>query len=104
VRWLVLGACAVGAFGFSACAHAQESPTFSSDNCPEKSAARWCPPVLSKEGWKLRYEAESPRDLMDIYWRYEIWIREPVAVVCIFEGGRAGIRVNGCRTLNEVER
>jgi hypothetical protein len=101
---LVLAAFILVAFGFSAGAHAQESSAFSSENCPESTAAGWCPPLLSKEGWKLRYKTENPPNLMDVYWRYEIWMREQAAVVCIFEGGRAGIHVNGCRTLNEVEQ
>jgi hypothetical protein len=101
---LVLGAFVLGAIGFSAGAHAQDLSAFYPDSCPESTDTRWCPPLLSKEGWKLRYEAESPRDLMDVYWRYEIWLRERAAVACIFQGGRGGIRVNDCTTLKEVEQ
>jgi hypothetical protein len=104
VSWPVFTAFILAVFVFGSYANAQESSDFSSDNCPEKTAARWCPPLLSKEGWKLRYKTESPQDLADAYWRYEIWMRGPAAVVCIFEGDRAGIRVDGCRTLHEVER
>jgi hypothetical protein len=100
---IALGAFAFCALGFSASAHAQELSDFYADGCPESLVTRWCPPLLSKEGWKLRYKAESPRDLMDVYWLYEIWMRERAAVVCAFLGGRAGIRENGCKTLNEVE-
>jgi hypothetical protein len=104
VRRVVLGTYVLGAIGFSAGAYAQDLSAFYPDSCPESTATRWCPPLLSKEGWKLRYEAESPRDLMDVYWKYEIWMREQAAVVCIFKGGRGGIRVNDCQTLNEVEQ
>jgi hypothetical protein len=104
VRRLVLGTYLLGAIGFSAGAYAQDTSAFHPDSCPEETATRWCPPLLSKEGWKLRYESESPRDLMDLYWKYQIWMREQAAVACILVGGRGGIRVNNCQTLNEVEQ
>jgi len=101
---IVFVAIVLVAIGFSAGAQAQDLSAFYPNSCPERTATRWCPPLLSKDGWKLRYEAESPRDLMDVYWRYEIWLRERAAVACIFQGGRGGVRVNDCKTMNEVEQ
>ena len=88
--------------GLAGGAHAQLSPSFLSA-CTEK-AASWCPQRISREGWTLKYEAESPKDLMDAYWRYEVWTREKLAVVCVLAGGRGGIRMNGCKELSEVHQ
>jgi hypothetical protein len=104
VRTAVLQVIFAATFGIIGGAQAQISPSFYSA-CPERTTiASWCPAQLSKEGWKLVYETESPRDLMDASWRYEVWIREPLAVVCALVGGRGGIRVNNCRELSEVAR
>jgi hypothetical protein len=59
---------------------------------------------LSKEGWKLKYESVSPRDLMDLSWRYEVWIRERAAVLCGLSGSRGGRKMNFCKELSEVDR
>jgi hypothetical protein len=104
MRQVALNAILAGTFGLVGDAHAQISPSFHSA-CPEPTTiARWCPPQLSKEGWKLKYKSESPRDLMDSSWLYEVWVREQVAVVCALVSGRGGIRINDCRELNEVDR
>jgi hypothetical protein len=104
MRQVALNAILASTFGLVGGAQAQISPSFYSA-CPERTTiARWCPSQLSKEGWKLKYQSESPRDLMDSYWRYEVWIREQVAAVCALIGGRGGIRVNDCTELNEVDR
>jgi hypothetical protein len=101
---LALNAILAGMFGFIGGAQAQISPSFHSA-CPEsKTVANWCPAQLSQEGWKLKYETESPRDLMDSFWRYEVWIRERTAIVCALVGGRDGLRINGCNELSEVNR
>ena len=67
---------------------------------------RWCPSQLSKDGWKLRFKSESPKDLMDKFWKYEVWIRAQSAVVCALEVGYAPGTplVNECHELIEVER
>jgi hypothetical protein len=101
---LVLGAFVLGAFGFGARVHAQESSAFHTGSCPESTGTNWCAPLLSNEGWRLRYKSESPSDLMDLFWRYEIWVKEKAAVACIFEGGRGGTRINRCQTLSEVDQ
>jgi hypothetical protein len=93
-----------GTFGLVGGAHAQVSPSFHSA-CPDGTTiASWCPAQLSKEGWKLKYETESPRDLMDAHWRYEIWVGEQSAVICALVDGRGGVRVNDCGELSEVDR
>jgi hypothetical protein len=99
---MVLNAIMLSAFGVAGAAQAQLSPAF--QRCPGEmtKAFNWCPAQLSQEGWRLKYETESPRDLMDSYWRYEVWIRERLAVVCAMVGGRSGIRINGCKELKEA--
>jgi hypothetical protein len=103
---VALNAVLAGTFGFVSGADAQVPPAFSSSkSCPDRTTGGvWCPSQLSKEGWKLKYQSDSPRDLADAYWRYEVWAREPVTVVCALVGGRGGIRVNDCQVLNEVDR
>ena len=71
--------------------------------CAEKSTIGWCPKGASREGWTLKYQAESPKDLADAYWRYEVWTREKLAVVCVLSGGRGGVRMNACQELSEVQ-
>src|ERR1700704_6084034 len=60
MSWFVLGALILLAFGFSTRAHAQDLSAFYAQTCPEGTATSWCPPLLLKEGWKLRYVSESP--------------------------------------------
>jgi hypothetical protein len=102
VRTVALTAILAGTFGLIGSAHAQPSQSFRSA-CPDKpTLARWCPDQVSKEGWSLKYKTESSQDLMDVYWRYEVWTRERLAVVCALVGGRGGVRVNSCQELSEV--
>jgi hypothetical protein len=104
VRALAPIAILAGAGCFAGGAQAQLPVSFSSP-CPErKTIGNWCPPQLSKEGWTLKYESASPPDLMDAYWRYEVWIRERSAVLCELSGGRGGIKTNFCKELSEVNR
>ena len=103
MRTLAIGAMLVGASGFAG-AQAQ-IPSSLYSGCPErKTIDNWCPAQLVKDGWKLKYETESPRDLADSYWRYQVWTRERLAVVCALVGGRGGIRINGCEELKEVDQ
>ena len=99
-----LNAMLVGTFGMIDGAHAQLSPSFRAPCAERQTLASWCPVQLSQEGWSLKYETESPRDLMDSHWRYEVWTREQSAVVCALVDGRGGIRVNACTELSEVHR
>ena len=93
-----------GTFSLIGDAHAQLSQSFQSA-CPgSQSSARWCPGQISKEGWALKYKTESPQDLMDVYYRYEVWTREKLAVVCVQRSARGGGRVNSCTELNEVQQ
>jgi hypothetical protein len=86
-------------------ASAQAAPAFNIENCPERTSAdNWCPSLLAKEGWTLKYQSKSSPQLMDVYWTHEIWIRERAALVCSHVGGRGGIRINECRALDEVDR
>jgi len=93
-----------GTFGLAGGAYAQLSPAFRSA-CPEaQTLASWCPAQLSQQGWTLKYKSESPQDLMDAYWRYEVWTREGSAALCEFNGGRGGPKANRCIELSEVGR
>lgn len=83
---------------------AQAASALNSDDCPERTSNLWCAPQLVKEGWTLKYRSQSSPQLMDVYWTHEIWIRERTALLCSHVGGRAGIRVNTCYTLDEVDR
>jgi len=93
-----------GTFGLATGAQAQPSPSFHAACADEPTLASWCPAQLSREGWSLKYKTESPPDLMDAHWRYEVWIREQLAVVCALVDGRGGVRVNACTELSEVDR
>jgi hypothetical protein len=106
VKQVALNAILVSTFGLIGGANAQMSPAFSSyKSCPDRTMGGvWCPSQLSKEGWKLKYQSDNPRDLADLYWRYEVWAREQTVVLCALVGGRGGIRVNDCQVLNEVDR
>jgi hypothetical protein len=103
VKWSVRNLAALAAAMLPLPAQAQLTTGFYSENCPERTSARWCPSQLSQAGWTLKYNSSSPADLMDAYWRYEIWIRERAAVVCVLIGGRGGERVNTCQALSEVQ-
>ena len=71
--------------------------------CPDaKTTERWCPPQALNEGWKLKYKSESPKNLADKYWRYEVWVHNEAAAVCMFLGGYAGTKINYCQELREV--
>lgn len=72
------------------------------DSCPEKTPQRWCAPLLRQGGWALRYKTESPKDLADVAWLIEVWIKGSDALVCEFKTGRGGVRSNGCYSLTEV--
>ena len=104
MRMLALTAVVAGAIGLANGAHAQLPPSFHSGCADETTVASWCPQQILREGWTLKYEAESPKGLMDAYWRYEVWAREKLAVVCVLTGGRGGIRMNGCQELSEVHQ
>jgi hypothetical protein len=65
-------------------------------DCPERTALRWCRPMLKEQGWQLKYAKESPRELMDKSYIYEVWVKDEVALVCLFEGGRGGIGRDDC--------
>lgn len=102
MRMVALTAILAGTFGLVGGAHAQLSQSFRAA-CPAAPAsASWCPDQLSKEGWTLKYRTESSQDVMDAYWRYEVWTREKLAVVCALVSNRGGDRVNGCKELREV--
>jgi len=82
----------------------QAAPAFNTEDCPERTGNRWCPSVLVKEGWTLKYRSQSSPELMDAYWTYEVWIRERTAMVCSHVGGRGGTRINWCQPLDEVNQ
>jgi hypothetical protein len=105
MRKLALTAILAGMFGLTGGAQAQLSQSFHSA-CPGKPAsASWCPDQISKEGWTLKYKTESSQDLMDVYYRYEVWIREKLAVVCVeLRSGRGGGRANACQELSEAHQ
>lgn len=73
-----------------------------SDSCPDKRVQRWCVPVLRQGGWALRYRTESPKDLADVSWVIEVWVKGADALVCELKTGRGGVRSNGCYSLTEV--
>jgi hypothetical protein len=83
-------------------ASAQEASPFNTNDCPKRAVARWCGPKAMQQGWTLKYESASSADLMDVYWRIEIWTRNREAMLCQLHGGRGGIRSNGCEGLREV--
>jgi hypothetical protein len=72
------------------------------DACVETSDARWCAPKLRAGGWLLKYKTESPKDLADVFWRIEVWVKGSDALVCELKGGRGGLRSNGCYSLTDV--
>jgi hypothetical protein len=92
----------MGAAFFAGIAQADISEAFDSGTCPEQTVARWCSSQLRKEGWALKYQAGSPQNLADAYWRYEVWMRERAAVLCLLVGGRGGVTANRCQALDEV--
>lgn len=72
------------------------------DSCPEKAQQRWCAPLLRQGGWALKYRTESPKDLADVAWLIEVWVKGADALVCELKTGRGGVRSNGCYSLTEV--
>lgn len=72
--------------------------------CAEKTDARWCAPKLRAGGWALKYRTESPKDLENVFWRIEVWVKGPDALVCELKGGKGGLRSNGCYSLTEVAK
>jgi hypothetical protein len=102
---VALTAILAGTFGLIGGAHAQLSQAFRAACDGSPTGARWCPGQISKEGWTLKYKAESPQDMADGYSRYEVWIREKLAVVCVqlvSERSGSRSRVNSCQELSEV--
>jgi hypothetical protein len=83
---------------------APDLSSFNREGCPERTVLNWCASKLRAAGWSLRYESRSPQDLADASWHHEIWTRERDAVLCMFAGGRGGIRINTCNVLREVNR
>lgn len=72
--------------------------------CVEKTEARWCAPKLRAGSWAVKYRTESPKDLADVFWRIEVWVKGSDALVCELKGGRGGLRSNGCYSLTEVSK
>ena len=76
------------------------------DNCRDaKTPMNWCAPRLTSEGWKLKYQSESPHDSKDGYWLYEVWGRDKSVVVCVFGtygSLRMHVHTNHCQGVSEV--
>ena len=72
------------------------------EGCAEKVQQRWCAPKLHDGGWRLKYKTESPKDLADVAWLIEVWVKGADALVCELKTGRGGVRSNGCYSLTEV--
>ncbi len=84
-------------------AAAQPLPNaFDTQDCPEPSVFRWCASQAKRSGWTVTHRDQSPADLMDVSWLYELWQRDRAVVLCMYSGGRGGDRVNLCRALDEV--
>ncbi len=96
------GIICLSAIGLAGTVNAQGMSPFNTSDCVDRTSAHWCPSQAGQQGWKLTYKSESPRDLMDKYWNYEIWMRADAAVLCMFEEGRGGIRVDRCFDLRGV--
>jgi hypothetical protein len=103
MRALALIVIFAGVVGAVVSADAQLSQSFRSACTEKRTVASWCAQGVSREGWTLKYRAESPGDLMDAYWLYEVWTREKLAVVCVLTGGRGSISMNACQELSEVQ-
>ena len=73
-----------------------------SEACPQQAVQRWCVPTLRQGGWTLKYRTESPKDLPDVSWLIEVWVRGADALMCELKTGRGGVRSNGCYSLTEV--
>ena len=73
-----------------------------SESCAEKTVQRWCVSLLRQGSWTLKYRTESPKDLADVAWIIEVWIKGADALVCELKTGRGGVRSNGCYSLTEV--
>jgi hypothetical protein len=104
MRMVALIAMLTGPLGLIGSAHAHLTQSFRLACAGSRLSIVWCPDQISKEGWTLKYKTESPQDLMDAYWRYEVWTREKMAIVCVQSGGRGGMRINSCKELSEVDR
>jgi len=86
----------------TASAIAQPSSPFNTEECLRRTALRWCQSKATEQGWKKQYESKSPSDLMDVAWLIEVWVRGHDAFLCERRWGRAGERMNACRSLSEV--
>jgi hypothetical protein len=93
---------AVAMLGF-AVSTAQASETWMTNkNCQERLAVGWCSAEAFPDGWKLKYQSKSRPDLMDLEWQHEVWTKDNAAVLCMYSAGRGGVRINECRSLQEV--
>lgn len=102
-RW---AATVVGVAALSAASAARADSSkddWFSESCPAKAQQRWCEPMLRQGGWALRYKTESPKDLQDVAWLIEVWVKGSDALVCELKTGRGGVRSNGCYSLTEVK-
>jgi hypothetical protein len=86
----------------TAAAMAQEVSPFNTDDCPEQPGYRWCASKASAAGWRLKYQSESPANLMDASWRIEVWVRGHEAMLCDYHAGRGRAPSSFCRELEEV--
>lgn len=85
-------------------AHAASSKAdWSYEDCPEKTQARWCAPMMRSGGWQLKYRSTQPDDMPDVFWLIEVWVKGPDALVCELKGGKSGVRSNGCYSAVEVK-
>lgn len=74
-------------------------------NCQELGKPNyfgWCPSILRKDGWELRYVVKSPDELADAFWHLEVWVRNQSALICQDRGGRCRIRMQGCLETHAV--
>jgi hypothetical protein len=104
VKHVATSAMLAGAIFCAGSAQAQLPAAFTKACAERTTIANWCPTQVKSEGWKLKYETENPRDLADAYWRYEVWVRDQSAVLCVLVGGRSGILINHCEELSEVSQ
>jgi hypothetical protein len=81
-------------------AHAQSTFPSNASGCPERTVAVWCPSQAEQQGWNVKFKSETPHEMADAYWKFEVWVRERDTILCMLEGGR--VRINRCVPLQEV--
>ena len=71
------------------------------ENCVGGSAKGWCEERLRERGWTLKSKNENPRDLQDLYWRQQVWVKGSDVLLCAMVRKEGAIVENGCKPASE---